>query len=104
MENAEAKEEQSAFKSPLDCSLQVDAKIFQVDMYRFGDIHLRDYPLNFRKEFPAFRPQDSETVVARKKNKTKHSVKNGRKLIELLIYSLYFDAISYHDQLFLGYC
>ena len=25
-ENTEAKEEQSAFKSPLDCSLQVDAK------------------------------------------------------------------------------
>ena len=33
MENTEAKEEQSAFKSPLDCSLQVDAILFQVDMY-----------------------------------------------------------------------
>ena len=40
------------------------------------------------------------TCNARKKNKTKHSVKNGRRLIELLIYSLYFDTISYHDQLF----
>ena len=37
MENTEAKEEQSAFKSPLNCSLQVDAHFFQVDMYRFGD-------------------------------------------------------------------
>ena len=37
MENTEAKEEQSSFKSPPDCSLLVDAHVFQVDMYRFGD-------------------------------------------------------------------
>ena len=33
MENTKAKEEQSALKSPPDCSLLVDAHGFQVDMY-----------------------------------------------------------------------
>ena len=53
MENTEAKEEQSAFKSTPDCSLLVDAHVFQVDMYRFGDswaiIHLRDYLLSEKR-------------------------------------------------------
>ena len=50
-----AKEEQSAFYSPLDCSLQVDTIFFQVDMYRFADFivgsnsFIRDYPLNCPK-------------------------------------------------------
>jgi len=35
--DGKAKEEQSAFKPPLDYSLQVDAKFFQLDMYRFDD-------------------------------------------------------------------
>ena len=52
--DGKAKEEQSAFKSPLDCSLQVDAKFFQVDMYCFGDFigsnsFIRDCPLNCPK-------------------------------------------------------
>ena len=51
IENTEAKE--GAFKSPLDCSLQVDAIFFQVGMYRFGDswalIHLRYYPLSEKR-------------------------------------------------------
>ena len=66
MENTEAKEEQSAFKSPLDCNLQVDANFFQVDMYRFGDFmgsnSFKRLSLELSEEFPAFRPQDSEIV------------------------------------------
>ena len=68
MENTEAKEEQSAFKSPPDCSLLVDAHVFQVDVYRFGDFMGSNSfrRLSFElseKRFQHFRPQEFEMVV-----------------------------------------
>ena len=64
-----AKEAQCAFKSPLDCSLQIDAKFLQINiflMYRSGDFMGSNSfkRLSFEmctKSFKYFnRPQDSE--------------------------------------------